>query len=976
MCNSRATNLSAPAGQRKQFIRVKLALSHCKDLLRSRMKQLLTLLLALLPLLGAVTARAQEAGQVFIDTDFARADLPRQAQRSARVSGSLPAPWRDTSDWANVAVNHQRLEEDGRAFQRVAVSRLREGRAQIVHLLPEMGGGQLLSLRLTARGTPELPLTLGIRQQDAPYEYLWSRSVVLGPAWQDMAWVLPALKSAQPVMLILEVLAEGQLDIARAHLSATSPAELARGWKAQHPSPNLLRTSRLPLGPQSGWWFHQALWNWAADYGPRAPEGDSTQAQIAPDDATLSPSGAPSTHITAPRGFGLYSAPFAIPLPFEKHTASVHLKGRGRGSWIVWGDGRELARRDFDLKDGDGWQRQAATFTPDLGIQVYALRWEGIGEFWLDGLQVEAGEAATAFAPAMPAEVALSAASPGGAPYSVQWLEDRPLVTFAVLGASPEQPLPAGARLKARVENIYSEGKDLPDVPVGGKYLGRGQLDFGAFPRRPLGAFRVEAWVESANGERLSEVHEIVVNRLHKPRYWGKDAPNSPFGTHVSATGRDTALAKAIGVNWVRGHDIGMDYLGWFYLEPRPGEWKFRDAEIALYRRSGLKILGMLQTAPHWASLLDKPRNAYFDMFYQPKNPSDFGNYVRTVTQRYKGVIDAYEVWSEPWNHPWFAASFDESATGSNAGTPTAPAGYRTSREPQRDYARLMQEAYRNAKAVDPAITILGFNTTTAPRLEGAREGGDEWTRGVAQQGGLESCDVISYHHYMSEAEGGTSGLGIADEVERGYNFALKPLAAPDGAMPKPVWFSEGSPLTELSRQSGLYRHTLPYPAGEAVTSPSDRLCRFVVSILGQGARKMFLYSMHGGHFFGQPNEFGLLMHRDGSLHPTGVAYSQLTWQLEDTRFARRVALGPQGRGAWAYLFEGAGRSVAVLVPRVPGGEGSSTLPDAPIRLGQIEATDLWGNDVAAGSKLGATIVYASSRGSVDNLERMLLAGR
>ena len=623
----------------------------------------------------------------------------------------------------------------------MTVSQLQEGRAQIVYLLPDLNPDTLLSLRMTVRGSRELPLTLGIRQQNAPYEYLWSRSIALGTDWRELKWTFAAPKNAQAVMLILEVPDVGQLDIAGLKLRETSPTALSQQWQEQSVSPNLLRNSRLPLGTQSGWWFNQGLWNWWLDYGtPPLPADADSLAQIHADADVIGPSGAPTTRIDAPRGFGLYSAPFAVPLPFESHAASMWMKGSGRGVWIVWGDGRELARHDFDLKD-EQWQRQQVTFTPDINIRVYALRWEGSGTFWLDGMQVESGAKATPFQAPAAAEIALSASASDDAPRNVQWDEDRSIINFAVLGDDAQQPNLEGAKLKSQVVSIEGDTKTLPDIALNGEFVQRGQLDFGVFPAQMLGVFRIEAWVEDARRQRISDVYEIVVNRLHKARYWKKDAPlSSPFGTHVLAITTDIQMAKAIGINWVRGHDIGMDYLGWFYLEPTPGQWKFRDTELHRYREQHLRILGMLQTAPAWASQLQKAHNPYWDMFYQPKDPAQFGNYVRTVAERYKGVIDAYEVWSEPWNFPWFAVSYDENAAGhagGDAATPLAIAGYRTSAQPQKDYARLMQEAYSNAKAVAPEATILGFNTTTAPALAGTRMGGQEWTRGVLENGGL-----------------------------------------------------------------------------------------------------------------------------------------------------------------------------------------------------------------------------------------------
>jgi len=927
-------------------------------------------------------ARAQNTseGEALIDTNFG-GDGPRTEQSSARVRGSLPGPWRDTSDWARVWVNYRRATEKGRAFGSMEVARLDSGRAQMVHLLPALRRDELLSLEMTLRGTHELPVTFGLRQQGPPYDYLWRRQILPHSDWQLLKYLFKAPINTQPIMFILEASAPGRIDIARIRLRRTSPALIKREWvetRSKGASRNLMTSSRLSLGLPSGWWFHPALFNWDIDYGVPPPPANAepqavTESKVESDDSNRGPSGAPSLRVTAPRGFGLYSAPFAVPLPFETHVASFHIKGRGRGTCIVWGDGKDLGRRDFDLQ-GDEWRRQEINFKPDIDIRVYALRWEGAGTFWVDGVQVEEGESATPLAPPMPAEVALARDSSSGAPFNVQFLQDTPTIRWCVTGRSPEMPELEAAQLHFQVVNLYGESVALPTVRLSAEFLQQGQVSFNVFPRRMAGAFRIEAWIEDGRGERLSRVHEIVVNRLHQPRYWGRDAPDSPFGTHLLSTERDIAMAKAIGVNWVRLHDIGTDLLGWHFLEPQPGMWQFRDADLFRYRRGHLKVLGVLQTAPAWASFLKTPHDPYFDRYYQPRDPTQFGQYVRTVAARYKDVIDAYEVWSEPWNFPWFPVRYDEDAPtrpAADAATPSAPPGYRTSAQPQADYARLMHEAYRNAKAVAPNATILGFNTTTVEAIADTRLGGSEWTRGVLEQGGLKDCDVISYHHYLSAEEAGAVGQGIRPSVEHGFQTAIGPLLS-EGQAPKPVWLSEGSPTTEMTRESGFYRYTVPFPTGEALTGPSDRLCRFVSGLLAQNVQKVFLYSMHAGHFFGQPNEFGLLMHRDGSLHPTGVAFSHMAWQLEGTRFTRTLQLDT---GVVAYGFEGNGRSVVVLTRDVVGTRGYA-LPLAQARIEQAEFSDLWGNELHGTAELDNTIVYLSSKKSLSALERVLRAAR
>lgn len=862
-----------------------------------------------------------------IDTDFGQAGLAPQEQKSERVSGTLPAPWQDNSEWAKVWVSYQPLTEGGKQFQRVTISQLQDGRAQVTHPLPDVAGDKFYTLELTVRGTPELDFDMGVRQRGAPYEYFWETSTTLSAQWRDLSYQFQLSKNDQPIGLWLQTASPGHFDLARIRLVEMTRDDLLKQIAAQYPTGeprNLLRLTRFPLGLPSGWWM-------------------SSETPVTAEAETVGPTRFPALHIQAGQPFQLYSAPFSVPFAGEEHVASFYIKGHGTGRCVVWADGRELASKDLALTAGTDWQRVEIPFTPVLLTKAYALRFEGTGEFWLDALQIEAGAIAKPYAPQLQCEVALASTSS----VNIQF-EDAPTVQYVVTGADA-QAAPDGAVLRATVSNLYGETVSRPAIKLRTYRIHSGQLTYAAFPQHPLGAFRIEAWVEDTRGQRISPYDEIVINRLHRPHYWMQDAPNSPFGTHMLSTSRNILLAKAIGVNWTRLHDAGLEYIGWKYLEPEKGKWSFRDAEINRYRQYGMKILGELSTAPYWASYFQKPHDSYYDQFFQPKNLDDYANYVRVVIGHYKGVIDSYEVWNEPWNHEWWGVAYDATNT-------SISHGYRTSANPQADFAHLMQTAYTNAKGVDPTLTIAGFNTTTSPPGTG-NHGGHDWTQGILDSGGLNACDIISYHQYMS-SDAGSPG----DEVETGFKTATGPIVDKIGKLPKPVWLSEGSSLYGMGRSAGFYNHVLTTPNADALTRAGDRLCRFEIALLGQGVRKTFLYSMASHGFFGEPNEWGIIVNPDGTLHPSGVALSALTWQLEDTTFARRIALT---NGVYAYLFQGNRRAVAAIIPHEA---RDYKLPTNR----RLTLTDLWGNPLAGGTTLGTTVVYAATPGTVDTLEKAL----
>jgi len=98
-----------------------------------------------------------------------------------------------------------------------------------------------------------------------------------------------------------------------------------------------------------------------------------------------------------------------------------------------------------------------------------------------------------------------------------------------------------------------------------------------------------------------------------------------------------------------------------------------------------------------------------------------------------------------------------------------------------------------------------------------------------------------------------------------------------------------------------------------------------------------------------------------GNDRVTGVLPE--AWHLEGTRFVERVALSETSN---AYVFEGDGRSVAVLSP-APGHEPS----DIPRPAGAT-VIDLFGNAVPADAKLDRHIVYVRTDRGAEELSRAL----
>ena len=689
------------------------------------------------------------------------------------------------------------------------------------------------------------------------------------------------------------------MDVTEFRLRRLNRADLIDEIKARFPGGgrgNLARITRFPLGLPVGW---------------AVPTGEAWGRDVTADTdpARTGPSGTAALKIVSTSGATLTAAPFFVPWTFAPHVLSLSLCGQGSGQIVVRGEGRTLATQDFTLSPQ--WQRVAVPFTPLFEGKAHDFQIRVTGTAWVDALQVEQGSSATPYVPPMPAEVALACPPSEAGLVRIQFPDEPDRLTYAVANPAP------GDLLHAQVTDAYEETRPLPTAPLTAS--GRGSLRYAVFPAHPQGCFRVTAWVTDAHGRRRSGDGEIVVSRLPRPRFWGRDAPQSPFGVHINPTPQQALLAKAIGANWVRTHDCGLEITGWSFLEPVHGQWQFQDAEAATYRSRHLEILGMISTAPGWATSLGRPANGYWDRYVQPNSMEDWGEYVRRVVTHYKGVIDDYEVWNEPGGDYW--GVWDDKQ-GHSVKTPDSPA----------QFARLQRTAYAEAKRADPAVTVLGFS--------------DSGTATILASDVLPNCDVLSYHDYTGEVNGAAN-----DEVSKTRAEAVKPILATGQAMTKPVWESEGNPVNGML-DVGLYQATVPGVAPDKNWDTSDRLSRFVISLLAHGDAKTFLYTMHEDSALGMGGgDWRTLLTADGFLHPCGAAYAALTWQIEGLH---PVKTGTPVPGVTAFTFAGPGRRVVVYagspghVPFVlPHGAG-------------ITATDLFGNPLPSGTRLGAALAYVT----------------
>lgn len=152
--------------------------------------------------------------------------------------------------------------------------------------------------------------------------------------------------------------------------------------------------------------------------------------------------------------------------------------------------------------------------------------------------------------------------------------------------------------------------------------------------------------IRSAAGASLYDIAPPTPARIVGPPY---------FGTHfhrllpVSDGGERATPWPAGQIGALRLWDSSTR---WADLEPSRGSFRFDrlDAYVAQAKAEGASLLMVLGSAPRWAAARpDEPGPYGPGSAAEPANLEDWDRYVTALVRRYKGRIEAYELWNEPY---------------------------------------------------------------------------------------------------------------------------------------------------------------------------------------------------------------------------------------------------------------------------------------------------------------------------------------
>jgi hypothetical protein len=209
----------------------------------------------------------------------------------------------------------------------------------------------------------------------------------------------------------------------------------------------------------------------------------------------------------------------------------------------------------------------------------------------------------------------------------------------------------------------------------------------------------------------------------------GARVPTTDPAVHVflwgnaSTTARDLQLARDGGFHWVKQR------FEWRNIEGKSKgdfEWNEPDRIVDAISQAGLKIIARVDNQPRWAaSTVQWPGSG------PPDNPRDWSDFLGALAARYRGRIQAYEIWNEPnLDREW----------GNKKPDPTA-------------YTSMLKASFQAIKAADPDALVVsaGMSPTTDTSEHAVPD--LEFIRQMYTAGARGSFDILGVHAAGYKAE-------------------------------------------------------------------------------------------------------------------------------------------------------------------------------------------------------------------------------
>lgn len=820
------------------------------------------------------------------------------------ITGALPAGWEEDSAWADVVVHYRPQTVNpyaGDQSLRAEVREVRQGTVQFrvpdILVVPS----HLIRIRIPVRSEDHLSGTISLRQRGEPYATYWSAPLPARPEW-GMTEFLASVRDTDPeAVLMFSLNSPGTFELSDVTLEYLTPDQALADMSFEG---NLLQTSSFPLGLSAPW---------------ASGANGTTEEHLAADPGQLGPSGLPALRLTPNTYEGRpmiqITSPF-VGQPGEVHTFSFWAKSEAPGMnlFLRMGPPQEslwTGPWQTTLSLSTEWQRVSFSVTlPPAPDMVYLARITShdTGTFWIDQAMVAVGEDPGTFQ--RTGDIELHAVPEKD--WGLHFEADPMALRLALYGDTASV-----TRIRATLLDLYGRESDLPPLMLQPD-MNLTSLPYTLPAQSELGSFLVTLQAETEEGESIGKPAEVLLHRVREPRYWGRSAPESPFGTHVASIPSAVQMGKALGFNWNRMHYK----FNWSSVQGRDGSWNLANADrlIAPHRDQHMLILthfggvpaAQSTVAPHWTG------SSWYRMTAAPRMDSmdAFEEYARRLLAHAGEHLQAVETWNEPFLPGFFVADVQDG-------------------RPVRAQPEVLLEMHRRARRAAEAAGYTGnLMWNTGPHYGDSERGFDEAVRDL---GGTDYVDALSFHRYTN------TRLGFAgDQFDRDLRIIRETFAGQPAA--ERIWNSEGG--HGLSEVFNLYRNVPPFRMRSRADAQAAQYVRYFLSNFAAGAEKVFIYTFYP--MDGWVSNYGY-MNVDGTLSQIAPATSNMAWHLEGKQFVTQEALDDS---VYAQRYVGETETTVVLLPS---GRGAVRLFHQPEG---VKVADLYGNPVETPHGFGAGVLY------------------
>jgi len=297
----------------------------------------------------------------------------------------------------------------------------------------------------------------------------------------------------------------------------------------------------------------------------------------------------------------------------------------------------------------------------------------------------------------------------------------------------------------------------------------------------------------------LFSLTSISCSTTPMPKYGSVNVPADFFGiVHAGNTTEEYPLLNELGAEWI------LQTFYWSGIEKEPGNFDFSwyDFYVNTAKENNKKVIAVLAYATPW---LDDGRN---NRYISKNNIHHFLNYVEVTVERYKGKVDAWQIWNEPNWIFW--------------------------RGPNKDFFELSRLAALKIRETDPDAFIIGGGFQSSPNV---------FIRQMFRAGAFENLDAISFHPYGFTPRGSVKLHDKFIKVIKKLKFEGE------------IW------VTEAGYPTAGY-----YPSRVSLKNFPSYIVKTVAGIAARGPRVLMWYQINDPFNFGEyPNYweselfFGLL---------------------------------------------------------------------------------------------------------------------